>query len=103
MSSGAYSLEVPHICGEAITVEVKWWYHSGSWDEPPDGDTEWSHADRCPKCGVDLNLDTLFQNTIEQMDAEQDDRGEYMPGDEEDYDPEEYEEFEDPIDEEDDK
>jgi hypothetical protein len=85
MSQGSFTLQVPHICGEYIEVSVKWWYTPGSYYEPPDGDSEYQHSERCPKCGTLLETDDLFYATIERMDQETMARGE--PDEDLDYDP----------------
>jgi len=78
MSSGSFSVDAPHICGELIHVEIKWWSHPGSYWEPPDGGEERVYTERCPKCGVDLTYDDIFDKTVDKlaesryMDSERD-------------------------------
>lgn len=83
MSKGQITLEVPHICGEIISVEIAWWSSRGTYFDPPEYDEQWAHPERCPKCGIDLNWDTIFQDTIEQLKQSADwTVGQYVPGDE---------------------
>ena len=97
MSHGRYTMQAPHICGEVITFDIEWWYHNGSYDEPPDGDEEWKDCpNRCPKCGVDLGHDDLFHATVKSLqedrtDYDEDDGGrDYEPDDDSWDEPEEY-------------
>jgi hypothetical protein len=90
MSSGEYTVEVRHFCGYLINVTIKWWYDSGTFENPPDGETEYTygaehfdeHITKCPKCGVDLDHDDIFQGAVEKADIGSTDRGEYHPDDE---------------------
>lgn len=116
MSSGSFSVDAPHICGETIRVEIRWaedpgvrTYPNGDPGYPPSWDEEWIYTHermdydiaRCPKCGVDLELDSIFQNTVvdlakDKYDDPADDLPDYEP---EDYEPELYvPDFEEPDD-----
>jgi hypothetical protein len=67
MRGGRFSLDAPHICGELIHVEIKWSYSPGFFMEPPDGDEDWDYEERCPKCGISLVDDDLFEATINRI------------------------------------
>jgi hypothetical protein len=91
VSHGAFHLDVPHICGELIPVEVAWDYYPGSYMNPPENEVHVEYPDHCYKCGIDLNHDTIFQATVDRMENEEQDRGEYVPGDDAEWDDKDYE------------
>lgn len=77
MSSGSFTVTAPHICGELIGVEVAWSYRpgvhtlrNGDPGYPDEWDEEWSYQCKgscCPKCGVDLDADTIFYATVQAI------------------------------------
>lgn len=86
MSRGSYVVLVPHICGQLVEVAVYWSHYPATRETPSDDYAEVDHADKCPKCGIDLFCDDLFQRNID-MAPEPADLGEYMPHDDVDYEP----------------
>ena len=96
MSHGRYTVDAPHICGEVISVEIEWWYHNGSYDEPPDGDETWNCPDNCPKCGVSIGHDDIFHATVKTLQEARTDYGEDDGRDEDEPDFDEPEEYWEP-------
>lgn len=107
MSGGAFTITVPHICGHEVGVHVSWSYYPGraymrngdpgypdEYDENRTYlDTAGKQTTTCPKCGIDLDYDDLFQSSINTQIKETPrlyDDSEYYPGDEFDYEPDDY-------------
>ncbi len=96
MPKGTITFDAPHICGEWIHVEVHWSLYHGvhtlpngdpGYPDDYDEDHVYTHESKdydiskCPKCGVDLFQDDIFQATVKTL-ADKNYVGE------EDYDPE---------------
>jgi hypothetical protein len=83
MSRGTYLFDAPHFCGQTIHVEIAWSYDpgvrtfsNGDPGYPPSYDEEqtwWTDELReesiylCPKCGIDLQDDTIFEATVRTL------------------------------------
>lgn len=93
MTRGSFSVTAPHICGAEIAVQISWQSWPGTRLDPPEYDEGWSYpeceGDHCPKCGVRLDWDDIFQATVQTRASEVWDRGDETP---DDYgEPEDYE------------
>jgi hypothetical protein len=104
MTRGVIHLDAPHICGQLIHVEINWIYDPGvhtfrNGDPGYPGtyeaentyytdETQEESIYKCPKCGIDLQDDTIFEKTIETLSQKyQLDDPEYYFDDEPEYDP----------------
>lgn len=95
MPKGNFDVDVPHFCGELIHVNVSWYEFYGSRINPPEYEEHHEYfaeqmdydISHCPKCGINLYDDTLFQRNIEVAADKLVDRGEQTPYDESDFEP----------------
>lgn len=89
MPHGNFAVTAPHFCGQELCVHISWMQDYGTRLDPPSWDEEWTYTfghtdepiERCPKCGILLDWDTLFYDTVNTLAGDKYYESEYVSGD----------------------